>query len=41
MIRHAEHVMGTVVSFDLRPGDLDEGTARAALTTACATLRRR
>jgi FAD:protein FMN transferase len=38
MIRHAEHVMGTVVSFDLRPGDLDEGTARAALTTACATL---
>ena len=37
-MRHAEHVMGTVVSFDLRPGDLDERAARAALKAACATL---
>ncbi|HMJ94957.1 MAG TPA: FAD:protein FMN transferase [Thermoleophilaceae bacterium] len=38
MIRHAEHVMGTVVSFALRPGDLDERAARAALHESCATL---
>jgi thiamine biosynthesis lipoprotein len=38
VIRHAEHVMGTVVSFDLRPGDLDEGAARAALDRSCAVL---
>ena len=37
-MRHAEHVMGTVVSFDLRRGDLDEGAARAALEASCATL---
>lgn len=37
-MRHAEHVMGTVVSFDLRPGDLDERAARAALKESCATL---
>lgn len=38
MTRHAEHVMGTVVSFDLRPHDLDERAARTALDVACATL---
>ena len=38
MIRHAEHVMGTVVSFDLRPGDLDERAARAALASSCRAL---
>jgi FAD:protein FMN transferase len=37
-MRHAEHVMGTVVSFDLRPGDLDERSARSALTASCAAL---
>jgi thiamine biosynthesis lipoprotein len=37
-MRHAEHVMGTVLSFDLRPGALDERAARAALKAACATL---
>lgn len=37
-MRHAEHVMGTVVSFDLRPGDLDERALRAALKLSCATL---
>jgi FAD:protein FMN transferase len=40
-MRHTEHVMGTVVSFDLRPGDLDERAARAALKAACATLHQR
>jgi thiamine biosynthesis lipoprotein len=38
VIRHAEHVMGTVVSFDLRAGNLDEPAARAALMAACASL---
>jgi thiamine biosynthesis lipoprotein len=37
-MRHAEHVMGTVVSFDLRPGDLEERSLRAALNASCATL---
>jgi thiamine biosynthesis lipoprotein len=37
-MRHAEHVMGTVVSFDLRPGDLDERRVRTALAEACARL---
>ena len=37
-MRHAEHVMGTVVSFDLRPAELDERAARTALEVACATL---
>jgi thiamine biosynthesis lipoprotein len=40
IIRHAERVMGTVVSFDLRPGALDETAARRALRRACAALRR-
>jgi thiamine biosynthesis lipoprotein len=38
VIRHAEHVMGTVVSFDLRRGHLDERAAHAALDAACASL---
>ena len=37
-MRHAEHVMGTVVSFDLRPAELDERAARTALEVARATL---
>lgn len=37
-MRHTEHVMGTVVSFDLRPGDLDERRVRTALAEACVTL---
>ena len=37
-MRHAEHVMGTVVSFDLRPGDLDHQAVREALSEACAAL---
>ena len=37
-MRHAEHVMGTVVSFDLRPAELGERAARTALKMACATL---
>jgi FAD:protein FMN transferase len=37
-MRHAEHVMGTVVSFDLRPGDLGQRALRAALKASCATL---
>jgi thiamine biosynthesis lipoprotein len=39
-LRHAEHVMGTVVSFDVRSGPLDELAARRALRRACATLQR-
>jgi FAD:protein FMN transferase len=39
-IHHAEHVMGTVVSFDIRPQGLDDGSARRALRRACATLHR-
>jgi thiamine biosynthesis lipoprotein len=39
-MRHAEHVMGTVVSFDLRPGDLDHQAVREALSEACAALHR-
>jgi thiamine biosynthesis lipoprotein len=37
-MRHAEHVMGTVVSFDLRPGELDERSLLDALSTSCAAL---
>lgn len=37
-MRHAEHVMGTVVSFDLRPGDLDQRALRVALKASCAAL---
>jgi thiamine biosynthesis lipoprotein len=37
-MRHAEHVMGTVVSFDLRSDDLDERALRDALNASCAVL---
>jgi thiamine biosynthesis lipoprotein len=37
-MRHAEHVMGTVVSFDLRPGELDARALSTALELACAAL---
>ncbi len=37
-MRHAEEVMGTVVSFDLRAGKLDAPALRAALDSACACL---
>jgi thiamine biosynthesis lipoprotein len=37
-MRHAEHVMGTVVSFDLRRGDLDERALGAALKLSCDAL---
>jgi thiamine biosynthesis lipoprotein len=40
ILRHAERVMGTVVSFDVRIGELDVVTARRALCRACATLHR-
>lgn len=40
MIRHAEEVMGTVVSFALRDDGLGESAARAALRTACTTMHR-
>jgi thiamine biosynthesis lipoprotein len=40
IVRHAEHVMGTVVSFDVRRGALDDIAARRALRRACASLRR-
>lgn len=38
VIRHAEAVMGTVVSFGLRPGGLTACQAEAALADACASL---
>ncbi len=37
-MRHAEEVMGTVVSFDLRLGRLSEREGRSALQAACARL---
>ncbi|HLX48183.1 MAG TPA: FAD:protein FMN transferase [Streptosporangiaceae bacterium] len=37
---HAEHVMGTVVSFAVVPGDVPAGEARAAVGAACAGLHR-
>ncbi|MBC7461547.1 MAG: FAD:protein FMN transferase [Thermoleophilia bacterium] len=37
-VLHAEEVMGTVVSFDVRPGHLTESAARAAIARACALL---
>jgi FAD:protein FMN transferase len=39
-LRHDEAVMGTVVSFDIRPGEVPAGEARRALRRACATLAR-
>ncbi|MGI8622201.1 MAG: FAD:protein FMN transferase, partial [Solirubrobacteraceae bacterium] len=40
MIRHAEEVMGTVVSFVLRLDGLTEAAGREALDRACTTLHR-
>lgn len=37
-MRHAEQVMGTVVSFDIRPGDAGRHKAASALEAACAAL---
>jgi FAD:protein FMN transferase len=39
-VTHAEHVMGTVVSFTVVPGDLPAIGARAALAAACRSLHR-
>jgi FAD:protein FMN transferase len=39
-LRHDERVMGTVVSFDIRPGGVPAGEARRALRRACAILAR-
>ncbi len=39
LVTHAEPVMGTVVSFALRPGELPDPDVRAALGAACAVLR--
>ncbi len=39
-LHHDERVMGTVVSFDVRPGPLPLGEARLALRRACASLAR-
>jgi len=39
-LRHTEEVMGTVVSFAVHPGTLDELAARRAIRRACATLHR-
>ena len=39
-MRHAERVMGTVVSFDVRPGDVDPAATGRGLRRACATLHR-
>jgi thiamine biosynthesis lipoprotein len=38
VIRHAEEVMGTVVSFAVRDDGLTDAATRAALQTACETL---
>ncbi len=40
ILRHAEPVMGTVVSFDVRPQGLPIDTTRAAIAAACALLHR-
>lgn len=39
LVTHAEPVMGTVVSFALRPGGLPGPELRAALQAACAVLQ--
>jgi thiamine biosynthesis lipoprotein len=39
LVTHAEPVMGTVVSFALRPGGLPGPELRTALQAACAVLR--
>ena len=38
VLRHAEHVMGTVVSFAVRPGGVPYEAARLAIAAACAVL---
>jgi thiamine biosynthesis lipoprotein len=40
VIRHSEEVMGTVVSFDIRPGRCRVPAARRAIRRACARLHR-
>src|SRR5947209_2482242 len=40
IVRHAERVMGTVVSFDVRPQGLPYAETRAAIARACAALHR-
>jgi thiamine biosynthesis lipoprotein len=40
VVRHAEQVMGTVVSFDLRPGDVPDAVVVQALSDAIAGLHR-
>lgn len=40
IFRHAEPVMGTVVSFDVRPRGLPAADTRAALARACEVLHR-
>jgi thiamine biosynthesis lipoprotein len=40
IFRHAEPVMGTVVSFDVRPRGVPAVETRGALTQACAILHR-
>lgn len=40
ILRHVEPVMGTVISFDLRPRGLGIPRARAALAAACELLHR-
>jgi FAD:protein FMN transferase len=37
-IRHSEHVMGTVVSFAVLPGELSAQAAARAIASACAVL---
>jgi thiamine biosynthesis lipoprotein len=38
VVVHVEHVMGTAVSFHVRPGPLTHAQARAAVARACAVL---
>lgn len=40
ILRHAEPVMGTIVSIDVRPQGLPMASTRAAVTEACAVLHR-
>jgi len=40
VLRHDEHVMGTVVSFDVRPGAMPLKEVRVALRRACVLLAR-
>jgi len=40
VLRHDEHVMGTVASFDVRPGGLPVSEARLAMRRACVVLQR-